>query len=303
MVKLIYGDCAEADADGFDVLIVDPPYSEHVHKNATSQSRGRGTRHRDLGFDHLSDNLRSVIAHQAASVRRWSLIYSDIEGLHSWREACLGQGATYIRTIPWVRWSMPSLCAWPPQGCEMIQVCYGTAAGRKSWNGPGSLTHLAHKCLRGEGKHKAEKPLDAMLDLVSWFSNPGERVLDPCAGAGTVGLACRLLGRDYVGYEIDPVWAGKAQARIENPQLSERDEDRYRRWKESQQVETAAKAKRDANTAKVRAKNGPKNSSKGGAGSETAGGGGCSVPDHVGGAGGEEGQAPGAPTHDGSTAG
>jgi site-specific DNA-methyltransferase (adenine-specific) len=53
--------------------------------------------------------------------------------------------------------------------------------------------------LRGEDKHKAEKPLDQALDLVEWFSDEGETVFDPFAGSGTIGLACRILGRSYLG--------------------------------------------------------------------------------------------------------
>ena len=232
-IEIVAGDCRTAISRAYDAMIVDPPYSQHVHKNATSFSAKRGVRHRDLGFEHLSGELRGYIATCAAGVKRWSVIYSDIEGYHDWRVACLDAGASYIRGVSWVRWSSPQLSGdRPPQGCELLSLFWGSQKGRKSWNGPGNLTHLAHKCLRGEGKHKAEKPLDQMLDLVSWFTNPGEWVLDPCAGSGTVGLACKLLGRNYTGYEIDNEWALKAAERIHAP-LSARDQERVRRWKEA----------------------------------------------------------------------
>lgn len=254
-LKIHEADCREADPTLFDAMIVDPPYSEHVHRNATSQSAKGGSRHRDLGFDSLSDELREAIAAFGAKVKRWSIIYSDIEGLGDWRTDCAIAGATYIRAMPWVRWSMPQLSGdRPPQGFELVTAYWGSQKGRKSWNGPGSLTHLDHKALRGEGKHRAEKPLDQALDLVAWFTNPGEKVLDPCAGSGVIGLACKILGRDYVGYEIDPVWAEKANARIEAGNLSKRDEERYQRWLLSSAKEKEASAVRAVNTAKMRVK-------------------------------------------------
>lgn len=255
-VEIIAGDClALTDAFAFDSLIVDPPYSEHVHKNATSNSPGRGVRHNDLGFAPLTPELREFIAHCAAKVKRWSLIYSDVEGLHDWKIACEKSGATYIRPIPWVRWSSPQLSGdRPPTGCEFVTCYWGTQRGRKSWNGPGNLISLDHLCMRGDGKHKTQKPLDQALDLVTWFTNPGERVLDPCAGSGTVGLACRLLGRDYVGYEIDPVWAEKAQERLARETLSDRDQERYTRWLASQEVAKADAERRRQNTERQRAK-------------------------------------------------
>jgi len=226
--------------------ICDPPYSEHVHAAATSHhvvdgsAVGKGVRKRDLGFASIESEagllLRATIARSAASVARWSLIYSDIESTHLWRAACVGMGAIYIRTIPWIRWSMPQLSGdRPPQGCEMVSVFYGAGKGRKHWNGPGNLTHLDHKCLRGENKHKTEKPLDQMLDLVEWFSDPGELVIDLTAGSGTTGVACALLGRHFVGFELDTAWAERAQQRIAAAllgpdHLSKRDQERLSRY-------------------------------------------------------------------------
>jgi DNA modification methylase len=255
---IVHGDCAALlqpkRASHFDVMITDPPYSEHVHRNATSQSPGRGARKRDMGFASLTEDLLHRICDYAAAVRRWSVVYSDVEGHSAWREVMQEAGATYIRPMAWVRWSMPQLSGdRPPQGFELVTCYWGAGKGRKSWNGPGNLTHLAHKCLRGEGKHKAEKPLDQCLDLVSWFSEPGERVLDPCAGHGTIGLACRILGREYEGWEIDSEWTDKARERILAP-LSERDAERLARWAESQRAEGLARKERDANTKRVREK-------------------------------------------------
>lgn len=197
----------------FDVMATDPPYREHVHAAATSQSAGRGTRKRDLGFASLSRLARMATATWAASVKRWSVVYSDVEHSNYLSLAVQARGAEYIRTVPWVRWSMPQLSGdRPPQGFEHV-LCYHPK-GRKRWSGPGNLTHFAHLALRGEGKHKCAKPLDQALDIVSFFSEVGETVFDPFAGSGTIGVACRLLGRNYVGFENDPEWAVKAQKRL-----------------------------------------------------------------------------------------
>jgi len=205
-----------------------------VHRKAVSQSRNRGTRKRDLGFGHLTDELREFTCRVAAAIPRWSVIYSDVESITLWKDGLERVGATYIRTIPWVRWSMPQLSGdRPTTGAEAVIIAWGSRRGRKHWNGPGSLTHFDHKALRGEDKHKTEKPLDQALDLVSYFSDEGETVLDPFAGAGTFGIACQLLSRGYVGVELDPEWAAKARARLESDELSARDAERYERWRDS----------------------------------------------------------------------
>jgi site-specific DNA-methyltransferase (adenine-specific) len=241
----------------FDALITDPPYSAHVHENVTSvgvaneTGAGRGVHARDLGFASLSGALRTKLGNASQLVRRWSCIFTDHEGTHEWRAASL---AEYIRMVPWVRWSQPQLSGDRPcTGSEAVLLFHKQERGAhgghkpkpiaKHWNGPGSLvafgvdvdedgSRAPRRAMRGQFKHPTEKPLDLMLDLVSWFSDPGEAVIDPCAGAGTTLLACRLLGRDGVGVELDPKWAALAKARAHDP-LSDRDRVRATEWIES----------------------------------------------------------------------
>ncbi len=257
-LEIVHADATEIPhaylrEQGVDVMIVDPPYSPYVHKNTTSiGTGGRGVRENDLGFDPLSPELYTWICHATASVRTWSLVYSDIESAHLFRfkahfvrstvavvDGDLGDENGYTGSIPWVRWSQPQLSGdRPPSGAEMITILWGHQGGKKSWNGPGNLCAFHAKALRGEGKHKTEKPLDLLLDQVCYFSNPGELVFDPCAGSGTTGQACRVLGRRFVGVEQDAAWATKASARLEAP-LTDRDRERVSRWIERVGAEAA----------------------------------------------------------------
>lgn len=254
-IAILNCDCRDLDLElvaTFDTMLVDPPYREHVHKSAVSCGP-EGATARDLGFVHLSESLRDAIAKFAATVKRWSIVYSDAESLNLWREACETFGATYIRPIPWVRWSMPQLSGdRPTTGWELLTCYWGSQRGKKGWNGPGNLMAywheeeedappldaLTHKCLRGDGKHKTEKPLDQALDLVEFFSNPGDTVFDPCSGSGSTALACAILGRNFVGCEIDEEWTAKSTERVrlwqEEHKLSDRDAERYGRFLEAQ---------------------------------------------------------------------
>lgn len=250
------GDCRGLDWSG-DILYTDPPYSARVHSKAYSQSQKNGTRGREFGFDHLSQDLMTWTCQLAAKVKRWALIYSDIESVGAWKEGLETAGATYIRALPWVRWSAPQLSGdRPPSGCEMLIVAYGSDKGKKHWNGPGNLTHMAHKCLRGGEKHKAEKPLDKCLDVVDWFSDVGEEILDPFTGSGAIPHAASLLGRTYTACELDQEWQQKAIRRV-TPfinDLSDRDQEKYRSWLANKEIERAEKARMRAHTDKIRAK-------------------------------------------------
>jgi DNA modification methylase len=50
--------------------------------------------------------------------------------------------------------------------------------------------------------------------LVNWWSEPGETVLDPFCGSGTIPLAADRLGRDCIGIELNPDYAEMARRRI-----------------------------------------------------------------------------------------
>ena len=45
-------------------------------------------------------------------------------------------------------------------------------------------------------------------------SDPGDWVLDPFFGAGTVGVVCERLGRRCVGIEINPEYVALARERL-----------------------------------------------------------------------------------------
>lgn len=50
--------------------------------------------------------------------------------------------------------------------------------------------------------------------LVVLLSDPGQTVVDPFAGSGTVGVAALINGRKFIGAELDPAYADIAEARL-----------------------------------------------------------------------------------------
>lgn len=65
------------------------------------------------------------------------------------------------------------------------------------------------------GSHPTQKPLELLRRLVSMCSKEGDVVLDPFCGSGTTGVACVLLGRKFIGIDLESQYLKLAQARME----------------------------------------------------------------------------------------
>jgi site-specific DNA-methyltransferase (adenine-specific) len=66
----------------------------------------------------------------------------------------------------------------------------------------------------GETNHPTEKPLSLLRHLIEIHSNENDTILDPFLGSGTTAVACKSLGRRYIGIEISPEYCDIARKRI-----------------------------------------------------------------------------------------
>lgn len=67
-------------------------------------------------------------------------------------------------------------------------------------------------------EHPTIKPVHLMQHLVKLVTFKEQVVLDPFMGSGSTGVACKSLGRDFTGYEIDQKYFDIAVRRLEDVQ-------------------------------------------------------------------------------------
>ena len=64
--------------------------------------------------------------------------------------------------------------------------------------------HFCNRLLKKEPKlHPTQKPVKLLKKLIEIFTDPGDTVIDPCAGSGSTLRAARELGRNSYGFELD----------------------------------------------------------------------------------------------------
>ena len=59
--------------------------------------------------------------------------------------------------------------------------------------------------------HPTQKPVGVLKRLIEIFTDPGDVVIDPCAGSGTTLRACMELGRHSYGFEISKEFCQRAK--------------------------------------------------------------------------------------------
>lgn len=62
--------------------------------------------------------------------------------------------------------------------------------------------------------HPTVKPISLFSYLITLGSRPGDTVLDPYLGSGTAAIAAKMLGRNYVGIEIESAYCRIAKRRL-----------------------------------------------------------------------------------------
>jgi len=63
--------------------------------------------------------------------------------------------------------------------------------------------------------HPTEKPIRLMERLIALTTKEGDVVLDAFMGSGSTGVACKNMGRSFIGIELNPSYYNVAKLRIE----------------------------------------------------------------------------------------
>tara|TARA_R110000764_G_scaffold118410_4_gene205922 strand:- start:229 stop:876 length:648 start_codon:yes stop_codon:yes gene_type:complete len=73
-----------------------------------------------------------------------------------------------------------------------------------------------YKVVKAKDKnHPAEKPVDLHKHILQNIVDKDKVVLDPFAGTGSIGAACKELGCKYIGMELEPEYYKIAKERID----------------------------------------------------------------------------------------
>ena len=94
---------------------------------------------------------------------------------------------------------------------ELMKEINGGKQMKDVWTG--TLTPQAEKIF---GKHPTQKPLYLLERIILASTREGDIVLDPFCGSSTTGVACKKLGRFYIGIDNNPEYINLSMERLKN---------------------------------------------------------------------------------------
>jgi len=93
---------------------------------------------------------------------------------------------------------------------DLMKSVNGGTQMRDVWRLP-AISRWEKSC----GKHPTQKPLCVLSRVIQSSTKPGSWILDPFAGGGTTGIAASLLGRRFLGIDIEDKFLELSKARRE----------------------------------------------------------------------------------------
>lgn len=202
---------------GVDACIVDAPYSDRTHAGAyetSERAAADGGERRAINYAAWGTaEVGTFVSIWTRLVRDgWFVSITDDVLAPAWRNAFEGAGLVTFPMIPCIeRGSGVRMAGDGPSSVTTFAVVARTRSrAMATWGTlPGFYdgTREAKPIVGG-------KPVWLMRALVRDYTRPGDLVVDPCAGAGTLGVACIAEGRRALLGDCDAAHVAIAAKRL-----------------------------------------------------------------------------------------
>jgi 16S rRNA G966 N2-methylase RsmD len=216
---VVQGDCinwmSNQDAGQFDCILTDPPYGINAQDYNDSGGKAAGKHAYDDSHETWATLLSNVcpLIHRITRPQAHAYLFCDVDNFTLLKTMMSTHGWKCFRT-PLV-WHNPTSqrAPWPHHGPHRrYQLCLFAIKGDRPVLklAPDVVTYASDSNLGWA----AQKPVGLFADLLARTCRPGDSVLDPFAGSGTIFPAAHGLKVKATGVEMDPVAYGISVKRI-----------------------------------------------------------------------------------------
>ena len=237
---LIKGDCIELLNKfefKFDMIFADPPY--RLSNNGFSVQSGKkvsvnkGVWDKSQGYekDYLFDREWLSACRNKLKDNGTIWISGTYHNIFSIARCLTELGFKILNCITWVKTNPPpnlscryfthsaEYILWARKNSknphfynyELMKEINGGTQMRDVWDLP-SIAKWEKSC----GKHPTQKPLCVLSRIIQASTKEGAWILDPFTGSSTTGIAANLLGRRFLGIDINDEFLQISKARKED---------------------------------------------------------------------------------------
>lgn len=204
--KITQGDCLEIMKQipdkSIDLIVTDPPYGVKRDKGFGGAD-GFGGKGKPILRNTYEDNWDN---------ERPAKIYFD-EILRISNQAIIFGGNFFADILPqgkhWIFW-------------DKLQTMPTFGDGELIWtnvqrNSIKKITYEYNGLIGREPdrQHPTQKPQKLLTRIIDEYSKPNDLILDPFLGSGTTAVACKELGRRFIGIEIEEKYVAIARRRLQ----------------------------------------------------------------------------------------
>lgn len=211
--QIILGDCLEElrklPDNCIDVVITDPPYGLGMDALSYHRRNKRYGNAKAFTTDYGNTNWDTSIPSQE--------IFDEIRRIS--KHQIIFGGNFFATSLPpsrcWLTWDKRTDDKYNNNfaDCELIYTSFNKPSRmiRFLWNG------MIQGDMKNKEKryHPTQRPQVVMRWIIEKYTHPNDLILDPFAGSGSTLLACKNLGRRYIGIENESRYVEIARARLE----------------------------------------------------------------------------------------
>lgn len=217
---LLHGDCLEMmksiDANSVDCVIIDPPFSGNSSK-AKAGAKGR-FKNSLIMFDDLTERafyqlMRPIFIECFRVLVEGGHFYcfTDWKQLRNMMD-CIEMGSLKINNL--VCWDKTHFGMGAGYRRQEEYIVVASKSHAKTFNLKNVASVIQCKKLGVKRLHPHEKPVELLDIFIRNSTDKGQTVLDCFMGSGSTGVACKNLGLNFIGIELDDTYYQIATKRI-----------------------------------------------------------------------------------------
>ncbi len=211
--QIVQGDCLEGmkliPDKSIDLILTDPPYGMDYQSSWRTEQFEKIALDLDiLWFPEFSKELFRILKENTHCY-----IFCNDYAISHFRDELEEVGFKIKRTLVWSKNNHTSGDLEGDYGnkTEFILYCH---KGRRELNGKRGTNVLTFDRVGHNLLHPTQKPLDLLSYLVGKSSSKDDIVLDPFMGSWTTARACKDLGRNFIGFELEEKYCHIGEERL-----------------------------------------------------------------------------------------